>query len=304
MAYTIPSSCVHCGICLPECPTDAIQVDNNNEHWVEPGLCNNCADQDSKPPCVSSCPDNLPLQLPNKKGRYKAEPLILNTSHLFANGYNNPIASSMVIWKACNVLAKGSIFPWQIDEQGKIYHQRIVKQGKGKIEFRLTNDVNTKQILSAKDADDTLEQMDIRAACMHLIFAAFATSLEKPWEQEFAINNKQLENYLGLNKRKDLSKAAKLTLIKSLVQQPCKLIADIDWFRQGKIQAFSVPQDRIWHLVTIDNHFQEDTQGYKHLVGMTFRIRPGLWAKYFLNKQGYKKYAARRYGTNDAVVAI
>ncbi|MEM7761475.1 MAG: helix-turn-helix domain-containing protein, partial [Cyanobacteria bacterium P01_A01_bin.40] len=122
--------------------------------------------------------------------------------------------------------------------------------------------------------------------------AAFATSLERPWEQEFAVDNKQLEAYLGLNKRKDLSKAAKLTLIKSLVQQPCKLITNIDWFRQGKIPSFSVPEDRVWHLVAIDNHFQEDTQGNRHLVGMTFRIRAGLWAKYFLNKQGYKKYVA------------
>ncbi|MEM7589975.1 MAG: helix-turn-helix domain-containing protein [Cyanobacteria bacterium P01_A01_bin.83] len=298
MAYTIPKSCVHCGICLPECPTNAIQVNHDNEHWVEPGLCNNCEDQDSKPPCVSSCPDSLPVPLPNKKGRYKAEPRVLNTSHLFANGHNHPIASSMVIWEACNVLAQGAVFPWQVDEQSKLYHQRLVKEGKGKIEFRLTEDVNTAQILGAKDANDTLEQMDIRAACMHLIFAAFATSLEKPWEQEFVIDNKQLENYLGLNKRKDLSKAAKLTLIKRLVQQPCKLVTNIDWFRQGKIQAFSVPQDRIWHLVEIDNHFQEDAQGYKHLVGMTFRIRPGLWAKYFLNKQGYKKFAAfYQYGT-------
>ncbi len=300
MAYTIPKSCVHCGICLPECPTNAIQIDNNNEHWVEPGLCDDCTNEKSKPSCVSSCPDSLPIPLPTKKGRYKAEPIVLNTHHLFVNGHNNPIASSMVIWEACNLLAKGSVFPWQIDCDGKLYHQRQVKQGKGKIEFRLTEHVddNINQTLSESNAFSTIEKMDIRAACIHLIFAALATSLEKPWEQEFAIDNKQLETYLGLNKRKDLSKAAKLTLIKNLVQQPCKLITYIDWFRQGKIQAFSVPQDRLWHLVAIDNHFQEDAQGYKHLVGMTFRVRAGMWAKYFLNKQGYKKYVAfYQYGT-------
>ncbi len=300
MAYTIPPSCVHCGICLPKCPTGAIQIDENNEHWVEPGLCNNCEDNNSKPPCVSSCPDSLPLPLPTKKGRYKAEPKALTLHHLFANGHNNPIASSMVIWEACNLLAKGSAFPWQTDYNDNLYFERQVKQGKGKIEFRLTDDVNADitKVVSQKEAASSIKSMDIRAACIHLIFAALATTLERPWEEEFAIDNKQIETYLGLDKRKDLSKAAKLTLIKTLVQQPCKLLTTIDWPQQGKILSFSVPEDRIWHLVAIDNHFQEDAQGYKHLVGMTFRIRAGMWAQYFLNKQGYKKYVAYyQYGT-------
>ncbi len=300
MAYTIPQSCIQCGVCVPECPTGAIQIDEKNDHWVEPGLCNNCEDKNAKPLCVSSCPDSLPLPLPTKKGRYKAEPRVLNTHHLFANGHNNPIASSMVIWEACNVLAKGAVVPWQTDPNNKLYFERQVKQGKGKIEFRLTENVssNRPEILSLQDADSTLEAMDIRAAAMHLIFAALVTSLERPWEQEFAIDNKQIETYLGLDKRKDLSKAAKLSLIKTLVQQPCKLLTTIDWPRQGKIASFAVPEDRVWHLEEIENHFQEDDHGYKHLVGMTFRIRAGIWAEYFLNKQGYKKYIAYyQYGT-------
>ena len=300
MAYTIPSSCVQCGDCLSECPTGAIQMDKKNEYWVEPGLCNNCEDRDSKPLCVSSCPDSLPLTLPTKKGRYKAEPRVLTTNHLFANGHNNPLASSMVIWEACNLLAKGAVLPWQTDRNGKLYFEREVKQGKGKIEFHLTDNVNAdvSQTLSQKDAASTLEAMDLRAACLHLIFAASSTTLERPWSQDFALDNKQIETYLGLDKRKDLSKAAKLTLVKTLVQQPCKLLTTIDWPRQGRIASFSLPQDRIWHLVAIENHFQEDAQGYKHLVGMTFRIRAGIWAQYFLNKQGYKKYVAYyQYGT-------
>ncbi len=294
MAYTIPNDCVQCGDCLPECPTGAIQIEDNSEYWVEPGLCNNCEDKDGKPLCVSSCPDSLPVPLPAKKGRYKAEPRVLTNPDLFPNGQNNPLASSMIIWEACNLLAKESVFPWQTDNNNKVYFERQVKQGKGNIEFRLTDDVSSDapQILSFTDASSTIEAMDIRAACMHLIFAAYVSTIERPWEQEFAIDNKQIETYLGLDKRKDLSKAAKLTLIKTLVQQPCKLIATIDWPQQGKIKSFSVPEDRIWHLIAIDNHFQEDSQGYKHLVGMTFRIRAGMWAKYFLNKQGYKKRIA------------
>ena len=293
MAYTIPPSCIHCGVCVPKCPTGAIQIDKNNEHWVEPGLCDECADREHKPPCVISCPDSLPLPLPTKKGRYKSELRVLNINHLFSNGHNNPIASSMVIWEACNLLAKGSIFPWQTDNN-RLYFERQVKQGKGKIEFQLTDDLvsDPPQVLGPENANLTTETIDIRAACVHLIFAALVTSLERPWEEEFTIDNKQLEIYLGLNKRKDLTKAAKLTLIKTLVQQPCRLLVTIDWPQQGKISSFKVLQDRVWHLMEIENHFQKDTKGYKHLVGMTFRIKAGVWAKYFLNKHGYKQYSA------------
>jgi DNA-binding transcriptional regulator YiaG len=300
MPYTIPENCNHCGICLPECPTGAIQIDQKDEHWVEPGLCDNCEDEEGKALCVSSCPSELPLPLPSKKGRYKAEPRALTTHSLFPNGQTNPIATSMVIWEACNILAKGSAVSWQTDKEDNLYFQRQVKQGKGKIDFWLTSDVVTDQpaILNSIEATPTVVAMDIRAACMHLIFAAYVVAIERPWEQEFAIDDYQIETYLGLDKRKDLSKAAKLTLIKTLVQQPCQLLTAIDWPRQGKINSFSVPKDRIWHLMGIDNHFQEDSQGYKHLVGMTFRIKAGAWAEYFLNKQGYKKSVAfYQYGT-------
>ena len=44
-------------------------------------------------------------------------------------------------------------------------------------------------------------------------------------------------------------------------------------------------------------HFQTDDLGCKHLVGLTFKIRAGLWAKYFLNKQEYhNRTAFYQYG--------
>ncbi len=294
MAYTISSGCSQCGICLSECPTGAIQKNKDNTYWVEPGLCNNCEDQDSPPACFNYCPEDAPVPLPAKKGRYKVDLQSLPTHYLFADGYSNSMSSAMVIWEACNILAKGQIFPWQVDDDGKVYFERQVKQGKGNIGFRLTDDLisSTPNTLSETEAMPLLESMDIRSTCLHLIFAASITALEKPWEQEFVLNNQQIETYLGLDKRRDLSKASKLTLVKTLVQQPCQLIVNINWFAQGKIQSFSVSQDRIWHLVAIENHFQEDAEGYKHLVGMTFKLRAGMWSKYFLNKQGYKDCVA------------
>ncbi len=294
MTYTIPSNCFDCGICMPKCPNDAIQKDKNHGYWIEPGLCNECEDQNSQPLCVASCPDSLPLPLPAKKGRYKSEPVDLSTNYLFANGENNPISSSIVTWEACNLLASGPLASWQTDEEGKLYFQRDVKQGKGKIVFRLIDDLlsDNPEALDATDGLEKIESLDIRAACIHLIFAASITALEKPWEEEFLIDNKQIEAYLGFEKRKDLSKATKLTLIKNIVLQACQLMVSIDWFQQGKIQSFSVPEDPVWHLVDIENHFQEDVHGYKYFVGMTFKIKAGIWSQYFLNKQGYKKFIA------------
>ena len=99
--------------------------------------------------------------------------------------------------------------------------------------------------------------MDIRAACIHLIYAAHATIIDKPWEQEFVISDQQIERYLGLEKRKDLSKATKLSLIKNLAQQPCQITTTIDWPQQGRINAFSLPESQLWHILDIEHHFSE-----------------------------------------------
>jgi DNA-binding transcriptional regulator YiaG len=139
---------------------------------------------------------------------------------------------------------------------------------------------------------------DIRAACLNLLYAAYATGLEKPWEQSFVISDRQIEEYLGLDKRKDLTKLAKLTLIRDLVRQPCKLTVDLDWPQQGNIPGFALADDRLWHLSDMQYQFQDDEQGCKHLIGLTVRVRAGNWAQYFLNRQGCKERSAfYQYGT-------
>lgn len=299
MAYTIPDSCFGCGTCQPQCPTGAIQIEEE-QYWIESGLCNRCDDHSPEPQCVVSCPISSPIPLQAKKGRYKADTRVATSPNLFPNGKNNPFASSMAIWEACNLLTSTTLLPWETDAEGGLTYQRPVKQGRGAIAFRLTEDLDSEvpQVLDSAAAHHFLENLDIRAACLHLIYAAHAATLDCPWEEEFVISDRQIETYLGLDKRKDLSKATKLTLIKGLAQQPCKLLTAIDWPQQGKVKGFSIPESRLWHLLDIEHHFQKDDLGYKHLVGLTFRLRAGIWAQYFLNKQGYKDYTAfYQYGT-------
>jgi hypothetical protein len=74
-----------------------------------------------------------------------------------------------------------------------------------------------------------IEQFDIRAACLHLIYAAHATQLERPWEQSFVLSDTQLERYLGLDKNHKLNKQQKLELMLELAKQPCHLLVYVSW---------------------------------------------------------------------------
>lgn len=301
MAYRIPGDCMGCDHCRPQCPTGAISADEDDGHlWINPAICNNCEGYFPEPQCIIHCPTSLPMPYQAKKGRAKADIRPITSSNLFANGKNNPFASAIVVWEACNVLAQRQSIPWQTGEEGNMTYQRSLSQGHGQITLRMVDrlDMSLPDRLVGTNAATAIETLDIRATCLHLIYAAYATTLETPWEQEFVISDRQIEEYLGLDRRKDLTKLAKLSMIKEMAQQPCYIKAQIDWPQQGRIQGFTISNSRLWHMLEIQHHFQEDDQGCKHLSGLTFTIRPGLWTKYFLNKQGCKNFAAYyQYGS-------
>ncbi|MEA5507186.1 helix-turn-helix domain-containing protein [Halotia wernerae UHCC 0503] len=295
MPYTIPNnSCVGCDNCRPQCPTGAIQLEND-EYWIDPLLCNNCEGYYPEPQCVIACPTKSPIPWQAKKGRCKVEPRDATSPDLFSNGKNNPFASAIVIWEACNVLAQRTSLNWQADAEGNLCYGRQVKQGRGAIAFHIQDPFTVSDRVTELSA---IEELDIRATCIHLMFAAYATTLDKPWEMEFAIDERQIEKYLGLEKRKDLNKNSKLALMKNIVQQACSLIVSIDWPQQGRVNGFSVTKSRLWHLLEVEHHFQEDDRGCKYLIGLTFKVKAGLWAQYFLNKQACKaRTAFYQYGS-------
>ncbi|HLP87728.1 MAG TPA: helix-turn-helix domain-containing protein [Nostocaceae cyanobacterium] len=295
MPYTIPNkNCVGCDNCRPQCPTGAIKIENN-EYWIDPCLCNNCEGYYPEPQCVIACPTNAPIPWQAKKGRCKVEPREPTSADLFANGKNNPFASAIVIWEACNVLAQRTSLNWQADEEGYLHYSRQVNQGKGAIAFHIQDPLQANHPVTDLQA---IENLDIRSACIHLMFAAHATALDQPWEQEFAIDERQIEKYLGLEKRKDLSKTAKLSLLRNIVNQACSLMVSIDWPQQGKVPEFCVEKCRLWQITHIQHHFQEDDLGCKYLIGLTFKIKAGIWSQHFLNKQGCKERTAfYQYGS-------
>ncbi|KAM3095634.1 helix-turn-helix domain-containing protein [Phormidesmis sp. 146-12] len=299
MAYSITSLCNQCHDCLPLCPTGAIKQDGE-KLWIDPMLCNNCEGFYDQPLCASICLDKAPVPLQAKKGRCKVDAKVNTSPRLFPNGKTHPFASAIVVWEACNVLAQRQSLPWQPDEAGNLCHQRQVSGGRGEVTLCLT-DTHTPEspvVLEVEAAQTAIASWDMRAACLHLMYAAYATSLDRPWEQTFTLNDQEISDYLGLSKRKDLSKLAKLTLIKTLVEQPCKLLVTVDWAPQGRFKKITVPQSHVWHLINTQHHFQEDHLGSKHLTGLTFTIKAGQWTQFFLNQQGSKEGTMfYQYGT-------
>jgi DNA-binding transcriptional regulator YiaG len=217
---------------------------------------------------------------------------------LFPNGLTDRMASNRLIWEGCNILSQGRSLDWSDTEDGELYYHSPVAKGKGYISFSLTHDLHLQDpsVLEGEVALALIEQFDIRAACLHLIYAAFATQLERPWEQQFVISDRQLERYLGLDKNKKLNKQQKLELLLHLAKQPCSLLVYVSWPEKGKVKSFSVSRTWLWEISEPILHFQETLSGYSELVGFTLQVRAGNWAQYFLNAErckdatGYYEY--------------
>ncbi|MCU0533823.1 MAG: helix-turn-helix domain-containing protein [Hydrococcus sp. Prado102] len=297
MVYTILTECIACDACRPRCPTQAI-AHEGNLYRINACLCNNCLGYYPYPLCVVVCPTLHPVPLENdpslkirrKKCRW-TEPESLATPELFVNSPTTAIASSRVIWEACNLLAQGSSLPWITEPDEKISYTQRFQYGRGMLRFHIAENLENTHALGGDKAWRAIE-FNLRSACIHLIYAACATALQRPWEEAFVIDDRQIATYLGLDERKDLSRRDKLALIKFLVRQPCQLLVSINYPQSDRTKRIVVEESRLWHLLNIEHQFEEDAFGNKHVIGLRFRIKAGQWAKYFLNEQGAEEKTA------------
>lgn len=294
MPYTIRDGCISCDSCRPQCPNGAIKpTAEADRYWIDPTLCDGCRDLEV-PRCVEVCNIGSLTPLRPKKGRLKSTLLPAAIPDIFLNGKTTPFASSMVMWETCTLLAQRQTLPWQIDAEGCLCYYRLVHRGRGGMQFRLAANPEDEAPapMAATVARAAIADFDIRAACVHLIFAAYAVTVDTPWETAFVLNDQHIEQYLGLDRRKDLTKLERLTLIKDLVYQCCQVLVTLDWPRQGKVQSFSLAEHPVWRLLDTQYYFEEDAEGCRHLIGLSFTIQAGFWAKHFLNQQNYRRHHA------------
>lgn len=256
----------------------------------------------STPPAHHHHPKSTDIRqhkLPSRKGEKTsrlAEGRLRTNPDLFAEGATTPVNSSLPLWEASNILTQRQHLPWVMDPDGKLCYTRDVNNGEGAIYFWVTENLEEEHpaALAGAAALAVIDNFDIRAACMHLIYAAHATQVENPWEQEIIIDDRQIESYLGLQKRTDKSRKEKLALIEEIAKQPCQITTFISWPRQGRRKGFTVEEGRLWHILGTRYHYQQDIFGNKEIAGISFIIKAGLWAKYFLDDdatQGRHTYA-------------
>jgi len=255
----------------------------DEERWaIDPAL---EAQNTSSAPFTNPITTNTGGKISRHRGRYRTISRPPTSRDLFPDNKTDIMASNKLIWEGCNILSQGRDLDWKEAGLESPYYESPVAKGKGYVSYWITNDLHVKSpgVLEGEAALALIDQFDIRAACTHLIYAAYATQLDRPWEQQFVISDQQLERYLGLDKNKKLNKQQKLALLLELAKQPCHLLVYVSWPEKGKVKSFSVSRTWLWEIAEPIMHFQENLVGESELVGFTLQIRAGNWARYFLN---------------------
>lgn len=210
---------------------------------------------------------------------------------LFLDGKTNIAALSQVLRGVAEVLSQKMDLPWKTEESGTLSYEKKVSGGKGKICYYVTDNPEKQhpEILAEEAALAAIEQFDPRACAIHLIYCALVANLEQAWKDNFVIDEKQLLEYTGLNKRRDLSRHEQLLIMYNLSRQPAQILASIAQSKRGKIGAFTVADIQIWDIAVV-REIDTDQNGNSKLIGLKVIGKPGAWTKYFLNKSEYYRH--------------
>ena len=223
-------------------------------------------------------------QLPAETQRFKK-------ASLFVDGKTSTAALSLVLRGVAEVLSQKMDLPWKAESSRTLNYEKEVQGVQGKICYYVTDNPENPhpETLAEEAALAVIDKFDPRACAIHLIYCALVANLDKPWEGNFVINDKELLEYTGLVKRRDLCKHEQLNILYQLLRQPAQILACIAWPKQGKVGAFTVADLKIWDI-TVLRDFETDKAGNNKLVGLKVIGQPGAWTKYFLNKSEYYRH--------------
>lgn len=227
-----------------------------------------------------------------KKSQHRAvKKTAVYKASLFPDGKTSVAALSLVLRGVAEVLSQKMDLPWKAEEGGTLSYEKEVLGGKGKICYYVTDNPENPhpETLVEEAALAVIDQFDPRAGAIHLIYCAEVANLEKPWSDDFFIDDRQLLEYTGLVKRRDLCRHEKLKILYNLLRQPAQVLACIAWPKQGQVGAFTVADLKIWDI-TILRDFDTDKAGNTKLTGLRVIGKPGVWTKYFLNKSEYYRH--------------
>lgn len=204
---------------------------------------------------------------------------------LFPNGKTNIAALSLLLHGAAEVLSQKRDLPWQTKSKDNLSYEKADDDKNGTIYYYVTDNLEnpSAETLSAEAAKAIIDTFDPRAGAIHLIYCAAVATLSNPWESEFLLDDRQLLEYTGLVKRRDLCRHEQLTILYDLVRQPAQVLARVPGAEQRQIGTSDITDLKIWQIKVARN-FETDKAGNPKLTGLKVIVQPGMWAKYFLHK--------------------
>ncbi len=289
---------------MEQCPYGAIEAVDG--HFViDPAICQDCDDQGKRPLCVISCPQTLPQASQSRRGRGRLLARPAPETERLAVNHQKRFASCLPLWEAATLLSQGTDACQGDDPHLLIERQsQQVWMGLG-LTAELRADAQGRwqsprstAMLPRDQALVALAGFDRRAVAMHLILAARVTAHQKPWAETIVLDDRYLEDILGLDRRRDLNRTERLGLLKLLMLQVVRLVLELRCDASGSLPAMALSNDPLWRLERLEHHFQGDELGQSHLAGLTFHLVAGGWSRYFLNAIDQpKKQALFQYGS-------
>jgi DNA-binding transcriptional regulator YiaG len=177
---------------------------------------------------------------------------------------------------------------WEEYSPGKLYFQR--RFGKGRyVEFYIMNQQEQQpESITSQAEREIQDRYGVMAARLHALFATYATKQNRPWEESFYLLGSDLIKFLGLDRRKDMSKSEKLRAIADLTWIVGTLGAVIHW-QEGELDLCVTRKSPVWIIWYVEEYHQPqlpDMNGEDELCEVVIRVQPGAWAEKFLNREG------------------